>query len=113
MEELVAAEVSPERIVPVVNQAPRHPKVRAELTRVLCELGAAAMGGERSAPVVFAPTRKVDEAWRDGALLPAPLPALLAKAHAAHVDRIGPLVEQVPQLEMVAPGSLGAWSSDD
>ncbi|MGI8492014.1 MAG: hypothetical protein ACR2KC_03010 [Acidimicrobiales bacterium] len=100
--------VSPGRMLPVVNRAPRHPRARSDITAALGVLlpGIADLPGP-----VFLPERKVDGALRDNEALPSALVEPLTRAVMALVDRQadapppghgGP----VP----VAPGSLGRWT---
>lgn len=88
------------RIVPVLNRAPRSVRARAELARML---GA-------HAQVVFLPTRKVDDALRDGVRLPAVLVAPLVDAFLATRDRAGPAVVVPASPQPVQPGTLATWS---
>lgn len=104
--DLGAAGVPPGRIVPVFNQAPRHPRARAELTATLAELAQPALGGGRSVSPVFLPVRKVEEAQRDAVALPAPLPQLVAGAVEAVAATLGPPAISAVA-ELVRPGSLG------
>ncbi|MBW3580183.1 MAG: hypothetical protein KY431_04025 [Actinobacteria bacterium] len=111
--ELAALGVDAERIVPVVNAAPRHPRLRAETAAALAELAAPVLGGGATPSPVFLPERRVEEALRDAVGLPAPLPAVLAGAFAAAtVGRLGAIGHR-PGAEpvLVAPGSLGASTS--
>jgi hypothetical protein len=110
--DLVAAGVPATRIVPVLNEAPRHPKVRAELSSTLAELVSPALGGATTASPVFLPSRRVEAAWRDAAPIPAPLPALLSGAFEAVRQRLGAVAPVGTELELVLPGSLGHWSED-
>lgn len=105
--DLVAFGVSPGRIVPVINRAPRSPRQRAEQTAAL----AALMPRQQAAMAspVFLPERKVDDALRDGARLPAPLAQSISAAVAAILDR-SPAASP-PEPERVSPGSLGALLS--
>lgn len=112
--ELSAAGVPAGRTVPVINEAPRQPRARAEISSALADLAVPAMGGGRTIAPVFLPSRRVEEALRDAVSLPAPLPATLAGAFAAVLERLGPANQvSTPALERVAPGSLGAWAGDD
>jgi hypothetical protein len=110
--DVAAAGVPAARVVPVVNEASRHPKARAELAATIAELAPPSMGGGRPAPVLFLPNRKVEEAWRDGTPVPAPLPALLAKAYDAALRRLGPATGEVTAPVLVAPGALWGPRSD-
>lgn len=107
--DLAAAGVPAGRIVPVLNQAPRHPRVRAELTSTLATLAEPALHGGRTVNPVFLPVRKVEEAQRDVVALPAPLPQLVTAAAQAVLDRIGPAAATARVPELVRPGSLGAF----
>jgi len=114
--------VPADRIVPVVNQAPRNPRLRAEISGAVTQLTAARSGtslvgvgpggSTGMASPVFLPVRKVDESLRDGVRLPAPLGPLLAGAFDATRARAArpavPLDRREPVA--VAPGSLGSWS---
>ncbi len=97
------------RIVPVVNQVARRPRLRAELTQAYHELVKMGMNGAEPLPPLFLPARHVDEALRDGVPLPPPLPAILAGAfHGLIPD---PRVDTVRPPETparVEPGSIGA-----
>jgi hypothetical protein len=108
--DLVGAGVPAGRVVPVLNQAPRHPRARAELTAALSDLAMPAMAGGRTVAPVFLPTRRVDEAMRDVVAIPAPLPSVLAGAFEATLGRLGPaLAPAAEEPELVRPGSLGGW----
>lgn len=109
--------IAPERIVPVVNRAPRSPRARAELTRAVADLAGALPGGGRlPSPLHLPERRKLDDLVRDGERLPssfcAPLgqavDAVLARGSTEEVAGADPR-EPVP----VAPGSLGRWAADE
>jgi hypothetical protein len=111
--DLAGAGVPAGRVVPVINQAPRHPRARAELSAALADLAVAAMGGGRTVSPIFLPSRRVEEAVRDVVAMPAPLPATLAGAFEATLGRLGPASTGRPaEPELVAPGSLGGWCDD-
>jgi len=110
--ELGGAGVPVDRIVPVVVAAPRSPRVRAELTSALAALSAPALGGATTAPPLFLPSRPVEAAFRDGAPLPAPLPARLASTVLAVVGRVGSRARATAEPVPVAAGSLGTWTED-
>jgi MinD-like ATPase involved in chromosome partitioning or flagellar assembly len=112
--DLVATGVPADRIVPVLNEAPRHPKVRAELASALADLASPAMSGGSMASPVFLPSRRVDAAWRDAAPIPAPLPGLLAGAFEAVRQRVGAVAPTgaAVEHELVRPGSLGHWAEE-
>jgi hypothetical protein len=97
LHELEAFGVEADRLVPVVNRAPRSRRARAEIVRAL----------ERSA-VVFLPERRIDDAFRDGVRLPASLSAPLVGAYLAVRERMGAV--DAPVAQPVPPGSLAVWS---
>ena len=112
--DLIEVGVPPERIVPVMNQAPRSPKLRAEITAGLTQLltlprdTAVAL-----ASPVFLPSRRIEPALRDSTLLPGPLGPLLAGAVRGtwgRTPRRGGA--QLSEPQRVAPGSLGTWPED-
>ncbi len=99
------------RLVPVVNLAPRDPRVRAELTGAIADLASPALGGQATAGCIFLPARKVEEALRDAVRMPAPLAPLLAGAFWATLDRAGPhQAIPMPEPVPVAPGTTGSWA---
>jgi hypothetical protein len=99
--------VEPARLVPVCNLAPRSPRARSELARAVADLASPLMGTGHLAAPVFLPGRRVEEAVRDAARLPAPLPSLLTDAFLATRARVAPPpVRAADEPELVAPGSL-------
>lgn len=106
------------RLLPVLNRAPRSPRARAELAGAFGELltaGAADHGVP--SPVHLTDRRHLDELLRDGARLHdpwlapvcTPVMALLDSFPDDDVDE-----RQVSGLPVpVAPGSLGAWTEQD
>ena len=112
--DLAGAGVPAGRIVPVVNQAPKHPRVRAELTAALADLAVPAMGGGRTVAPIFLPSKRVEEAMRDVVPIPAPLPTTLAGAFEATIARLGSASAPAPaEPELVRPGSLGGWYGEE
>jgi hypothetical protein len=114
--ELLGFGVPVDRLVPVVSRAPRSPRRRGELTGTLHELVAASAGAaaQRLVSPVHLPDRRVDEALRDGVALPAPLPALVARAVTAvrgRADARVPTGSGAP--ELVTPGSLSAFTAQE
>ena len=113
--DLLTFGVPARRIVPVINQAPRNPRERAELSTALGSLAHTSLGSSGSAlpSPVFLPRRKVDTALRDGVALPKPLPDLLVGAVGHVLDRVGaqagPTAAAAP--ERVAPGSMKMFTS--
>jgi len=119
---LLAYGVSPQRVLPVVNRAPRSARQRAGLTAALAELvGPLLPDGPQTAPgsglptPLFLPERRIEEAFRDATRLPSALTGPLAGAvravaeRASQSDRDGAVSGgPVP----VRPGSLGHWTGD-
>jgi hypothetical protein len=107
--------VPAERVVPVINRAPRKPRLRAEITRTVAELSAGLRGATRVASPLFLPERRrLDEVLRDGERLPAALCSPLGGAVAAVLEQSAPEVDADDPIEPVAvvPGSLGSWADD-
>lgn len=115
MGDVLDAGVAPARIVPVVNLAPRSPKVRAEMTAALHQLLALPRSSSAELPTpVYVPRRKVDAAVRDGAPLPAPLgPVLAGAVRAAWSRSMRRPAADVGEPEAVVPGSLGSWAAEE
>jgi MinD-like ATPase involved in chromosome partitioning or flagellar assembly len=114
--DLVEVGVAGERIVPVVNRAPRNPRQRAELGTTLARLLAAACPGVllASTPVFVPERRRLDELLRDGAALPPPIVRPVTGAVRALLDRTPepPPPPPAPEPVAVVPGSLGSWAAD-
>ncbi|HEX2849580.1 MAG TPA: hypothetical protein VHN98_03470, partial [Acidimicrobiales bacterium] len=108
--DLVDHGVPADRIVPVVNRAPKSARARAEITAAVAELLQGRAGGVSTAAPVFLPERRVDEALRDGVRLPHQLSGPLAGAFAAVLERSGSRIEIEPV--PVAVGSLGSWTAE-
>jgi hypothetical protein len=108
--DLAVAGVPAGRVVPVVNLAPRQPRARAEIAAALADLAVPAMGGGRTVAPIFLPSRRIEDAVRDVAPMPSPLPASLAAAFDATLRRLGPAAAPAPaEPELVAPGSLAGF----
>jgi hypothetical protein len=107
--ELVEFGVPVERLVPVINQAPRAPRARAEITRALGELGKGIAEGLPGP--LFLPRRQIDPVLRDGVRMPVPLTAPLAGAYQTVIDRVGCRPSQMQPPIALLPGSIGSWSA--
>ena len=97
--------VPAERLVPVVNRAPRSRRARAEVASAFGSL----LGPTALAAPLFLPERNVDDALRDGVRLPAAVVTPLVGA----VHALGGRVVLPREPERVAPGSTAAWSFDE
>lgn len=113
--ELLRFGVDADRIVTVVNRAPRRGSARAEIAVALSELLAASHPGiELLSPVFLAERRGLDERVRDG----LPMPSALGEPVLAAVDgRLRALPDRAPlaaddEPVPVAVGSLGSWADD-
>lgn len=112
--EVVALGVSPARVVPVVNRAPRGARHRAALAAAVAELVGTLPGEACLTSPLFLPERNVDDILRDGVRLPRQLCAPLAAATLAVWEQAGPAVtgadmEPTPLL----PGSLADWTDQE
>lgn len=111
----IAAGVGPERIVPVINRAPRNRAARAETSRAVTELLAASNPGQAVLSPVFLPERKqLDDVLRDGVALPDAVVTPISQAVQA---RLEVLDDRTPtpgadEPVLVEAGSLGAWDEE-
>ncbi len=110
--DLLAFGVPPQRVVTVLNRAPRSARHRAELTRALAGLLEGQLGGRELASPIHLPERRVEQAVRDGVALPSPLPGDLAAVVAAHLARPRAAEATAAVPVPVAPGSLGLVHGD-
>lgn len=112
LNELHSAGVEPERVLPVINRAPRGGRVRSEMTATVNALATAS--GRRFGPTLFLPDKRVEEALRDGVALPASLVTPLAGAYAATLAAVpGGRRPAGAEPRLVPTGSLGSWSERD
>ncbi|GAC1589796.1 MAG: hypothetical protein NVS3B21_06740 [Acidimicrobiales bacterium] len=106
--EILGHGVTPARIIPVVNRAPRQGRQRAEMTQAL--VGLLPPWAVTAMPTaVFVPERRVDEAMRDGVRLPESIVRPIVGAYHAVESRIT-AVRPTGTPELVRPGTLGAWT---
>jgi len=108
------AGVPGERLVPIVNGAPRHPAMRASATRALAELTRSGddAAGRVPPPLFVRQYRGLEEVHRSAARLPDRLCSGLGRATHRLLDRVGPRAEptSVPPVRL-AVGQLGTSSS--
>jgi Mrp family chromosome partitioning ATPase len=117
--DLLELGVAGDRIVPVVNRAPRNPRLRAESGAGLARLMAATDPGVvlAASPAFVPDRRRLAELLRDNAPPPAAMTRPLAGAVRGLLERArhsrpapGPGPVPGPEPVPVAPGSLGSWS---
>lgn len=112
LNDLRLAGVDTERIVPVVNRAPRAGRARAEITATVHALAAA--GGGSFGPPMFLGETRLEKLLRDGLALPESLTEPLAGAFGAVVNHVPrPGAGAGVEVQRVRPGSLGSWAEDD
>jgi hypothetical protein len=121
--QLVNAGVNPERILPVINRAPRNPRSRAETARSLASLLESETSPSRNGGSVLArlavasplavPERKLEDVIRDGAALPPPIVDAVTRGVEALSNRLADVVPAFAEPERIAPGSLGMWTDSD
>jgi len=111
----IGAGVRPERIVTVVNRAPRSRTVRAELSRTVTDLLAASHPDQPVLSPVFLPERRqLDDALRDGVPLPDTLVAPVTTAVRSRLDAVPERRAAAGAAEpvLVEAGSLGSWDEE-
>jgi hypothetical protein len=105
------------RMLPVVTRAPRRGRARAEITRAVAELSAAASAelAGLSSPVFVPERRGLDELLRTATPLPRMLVSPVTAAVEAFLD-LQPVVSttlDVFEPVAVTPGSLGSWAEQE
>jgi MinD-like ATPase involved in chromosome partitioning or flagellar assembly len=100
--------VAPERVIAVVNRAPRSPRQRSHYASALREL----VGGTHQvAAIVSVGERPVDDALHDRRRVPAALAEpLLPPLAIAMTGPAGPPIATDDGARRIAPGSLGAFA---
>ncbi|HUW03856.1 MAG TPA: hypothetical protein VMW08_15980 [Acidimicrobiales bacterium] len=117
--ELIDHGIAPERLVPVINAAPRQARTHAALTRSFADLISSSHLGLPIASPVFVPERRgVDDVLRDGVRLPDQITGPVAATVTAALERLhstdAPAPNAgAPEPVAVEPGSLGSWHGDD
>jgi hypothetical protein len=106
--DVVDGGLAPNRVVPVVTEAPRSPRARAEVAAALAALARPALPEPVASPI-FLPSKRVEGALRDALPLPAPLPGRMAGAFCAVLARHGPAERPSGGPVRVAPGTLASW----
>ena len=115
--ETVQLGVPGDRVLPVVNQAPRGPRARSEIAAALGALLEAS--GERRvpSPLHLPERRRLDEVIREGQRLPDAWLGPIARAVMAIVDGepTGGEAAARPERELVRvePGTVGSWTDQE
>jgi hypothetical protein len=112
---LVDHGVDGERILPVVNRAPRGPHTRAEITAALSALTHSFTPAALPSPVFVGDRRRLDDILHAGARLPDPIVSPVCAAVRMMLERaVDPAAasESEPPLVAVVPGSLGVWTDE-
>lgn len=111
------AGVSCERMLPLINHAPRQPRARAGIASAIADLTSSRIpdASDLSSPIFVAGRRNLDQILRDGEPLPKGLTDGPASAVVALLQRIperlaAPAMDAEPVA--VTPGSLGTWTDD-
>lgn len=105
--ELLDHGVPAERILPVVNRAPRGPRARSEIAAAFAAL--LDHRGAGTASPLFLPDAEIDGALRDGVRLPSKFVAPLTSAVQSMSERLDRRLLTTAPVPVVA-GSLGSWS---
>jgi MinD-like ATPase involved in chromosome partitioning or flagellar assembly len=106
---LTRAGVSGDRVVAVINRAPRNPRARAESGRALAALLESAGVGTALASPAFVPERKLEEVLRDGTPLPGAVVDPIVRAVTRVAERRADAAPASTEPSRIAPGSLGSW----
>jgi MinD-like ATPase involved in chromosome partitioning or flagellar assembly len=106
--QLVALGVDDDRIIVVVNRAPRNPRLRAEISRAIATLSE--VPGLRN-PVFATDRKRIDQYVRDAVALPDAFCAPLARAVVHAITNLAPNRGVSTEPVRVPPGSLGARSA--
>lgn len=96
--------VAAERILPVVNRAPRSPQARAELTRTVAHLRQGGLVDGAPSTMFLPPRRHLDRTHRRVDRLPDSLAGPLREAVLATLADVGPSAPapEAPPLRLVA-----------
>jgi hypothetical protein len=110
--EVLAHGARGDRLLPVVNRAPKGPRARAELTTAFGSL--LDEGSGVPSPVHVGERKHVDDVQRDGVRFPDGWFAPVVSGVQSVLDRLEsvPTPTIDPVLEPVRPGSLGSWGDE-
>ena len=107
IDELVLAGVPPQRILPVVNRAPRRPTSRSSTASALGRLAHVADGEPTRPPVQLPTCRRLEQSHHQVGRLPAPLCRPLGRAVRQLLLDCGPRDARPPVVATIAAGDLG------
>jgi len=113
---LIDIGVTADRLMPVVNHAPRQPRARAAITGAVGDLLLTRVADAHLVPSpLFVPTRRsLEAALRDGDPIPSGIASPLSAAVDAMLERQqshdGPAHRALSGPPAVVPGSVGTWS---
>jgi hypothetical protein len=116
---LVEHGVPVERILPVINRAPRSGRARAEIARTVADLVAPLIGTAVSSftsPLFLPEQRRLDQSVRDGLGAPPAMATALAATVFALLQReTATATIDLTDAEPVriTPGSLGSWAANE
>lgn len=107
--------VPADRVIPVINCAPRRPRLRAEVSRALVELSTTASGpGTALATPLFVPHRRdLEDAHRTTTALPRQIGEAVLRGIDLLTGAVGAPAESSPEPVRVTVGSLGTWLDPD
>jgi hypothetical protein len=104
--------VDADRVLPVVNRAPRSPRLRSDVAGALATAIGALHGSTApvASPLFLPERRRLDEAHRNAAPLPRSVVEPIGSAVNAMLERAAPPTSREPR--PVEPRRLGSWHTD-
>lgn len=111
--DLIRVGVAPERIVAVLNKAPRHPASRAASAKALAGLLEATGASLALASPVYVPERKLEDVLRDVAPLPAAVVDPVTKAVQSVAEQLADRSPPETSPSRIEPGTLGSWADPE
>jgi len=107
-----------DRMLPLINHAPRQPRARAGIAAAIADLTGSRIpdANELASPIFVGPKRGLDQILRDGEPLPKAFSDTPAGSLIGMLERVPARTAATsmnPEPVAVTPGSLGAWSEDD
>lgn len=117
IDDLRRFDVPGDRVLVVINRAPRQARARSELTRVVATLTGADEHPDPYVGPVYVPDRRgVDAVHRDLGRFPAPIADPPGRAVLDLLERVGTRPDANEDEDVpvpIRPGELGHWSDDD